>query len=198
MRLNEYARRNGITYRTAYSWWRKGFLKGRQVHTGTIFIEEEDASRVEVRTPPDSACIYARVSNAQNKDNLESQAERLRQFCNAKGYVISKVIKEIGSGINDRRPKLLKLLGEEDFSILVVEHEDRLARVGANYIRRLLSLTHRRLEVVNQAEDDGSDIMQDFVSIVTSFCAKIYGLRRSRRKTERIIREVMENAQEEA
>jgi predicted site-specific integrase-resolvase len=32
--------------------------------------------------------------------------------------------------------------------------------------------------------------MQDFVSIITSFCARIYGLRRSKRKTEAIIKEL--------
>ena len=32
--------------------------------------------------------------------------------------------------------------------------------------------------------------MQDFVSIVTSFCAKIYGQRRSKRRTEKLIKQL--------
>jgi len=196
MRLSEFAKRNGITYQTAWNWFKAGQIpNAKQFPSGTVIVEDE------IIPDPDSptrACIYVRVSSNQNKKNLDSQAERLRQFCNAKGYMISKVVKEVGSGINDHRRRLSEVLVNPDFDVLVVEHEDRIARIGANYISILLPLTHRRLEVVNQAEDDGSDIMQDFVSIVTSFCARIYGLRRSRRKTERIIREVMENAQEEA
>lgn len=32
--------------------------------------------------------------------------------------------------------------------------------------------------------------MQDFVSLVTSFCSRLYGLRRSKRKTEKLINEL--------
>ena len=39
------------------------------------------------------------------------------------------------------------------------------------------------------------DLMQDFVSLVTSFCARLYGLRRSQRKTEAIIKELKDNAE---
>jgi len=40
---------------------------------------------------------------------------------------------------------------------------------------------------INLAEDEKSDIMQDLISIIYSFSAKMYGLRRSKRKTEKII-----------
>ena len=197
MRLGEFAKKNGISYQTAWTWFKAGQLpNAKQFPSGTIVIDD-GPERVDFDVPT-RACIYARVSNAQNKKNLDSQVGRLEQFCLAKGYIISKVIKEIGSGINDHRRRLSEVLIDPSFDVIVVEHEDRLARIGANYISILLPLTNRRLEVVNQAEDDESDIMQDFVSIVTSFCARIYGLRRSRRKTDRIIREVMEDSQEEA
>jgi len=32
--------------------------------------------------------------------------------------------------------------------------------------------------------------MQDFIVIITSFCARLYGLRRSKRETEKIIKEL--------
>lgn len=196
MRLSEFAKKNGITYQTAWNWFKAGQIpNAKQFPSGTVVVEDEIFSDPN---SPTRACIYARVSSAQNKKNLDSQVERLRQFCNAKGYTISKVVKEVGSGINDHRRRLSEVLVNPNFDVLVVEHEDRLSRIGTNYISILLPLTNRRLEVVNQAEDDESDIMQDFVSIVTSFCSRIYGLRRSRRKTEQIIREVMENAKEDS
>ena len=48
----------------------------------------------------------------------------------------------------------------------------------------------RTIEVVNEVDTDEQDIIQDFVSIITSFCARLYGKRRSRRKTEQLIEEL--------
>jgi len=48
----------------------------------------------------------------------------------------------------------------------------------------------RRIEVIDLAENGKEELIQDLVSIVTSFCARLYGQRRSRRKTERLIAEL--------
>lgn len=85
--------------------------------------------------------IYTRVSATENKDNLEGQAKRLTDCCAAKGYPVALVIKEVGSGVNDTRPKLLKLLTDSTVTLMVVEHKDRLTRFGFNYIEpQLLKL----------------------------------------------------------
>jgi predicted site-specific integrase-resolvase len=102
------------------------------------------------------------------------------------------VVTEFGSGMNDSRPKLEKLLTDLDFTMLVVEHKDRLTRFGFNYIELLFKSKGIKLEVINNVEDDKQDIIQDFTSIITSFCARIYGQRRSKRKTEKIIAELNE------
>ncbi|RKZ35281.1 MAG: IS607 family transposase, partial [Gammaproteobacteria bacterium] len=46
------------------------------------------------------------------------------------------------------------------------------------------------IEVINPATNDKDDLMKDFVSLVTSFTARLYGLRRSKRRTERLIKEL--------
>ena len=61
----------------------------------------------EVHSVSQKVAIHARVSSSEKKSNLESQAERLIAYCTAKGYQVAKVIKEIGSGVNDSRPKFL-------------------------------------------------------------------------------------------
>jgi len=114
----------------------------------------------------------------------------LQDYCAAKGYQDSAVVKEIGSGVNDTRPKLLKLLTDPTLTLIVVEHKDRLTRFGFNYIEQLLKLQDRRIEVVNLADNGQEDLIQDFVSLVTSFCARRYGQRRAKRKTERLIAEL--------
>jgi predicted site-specific integrase-resolvase len=157
--------------------------------TGTILITEPiDVPQTPER--PMKAAIYTRVSAAENKDDLEGQANRLRDYCAAKGYQVAWVVKEIGSGVNDTRPKLLKLLTDPRVSVIVVEHKDRLTHFGYNYLEQLLKMQDRRIEVIDLAENGREDLIQDFVSIVTSFCARLDGQRRSRRKTERLIAEL--------
>lgn len=138
-----------------------------------------------------NVCVYARVSSSENKDNLERQKERLISYCNVKGYKVSSVVTEIGSGLNDERKKLEKVLLDKSINLIVVEHKDRLARFGLNYIKKLMELDNRRIEIINPQSNDEDDLMQDFVSIITSFVSRLYGRRRSKRLTEKIIKEVI-------
>jgi predicted site-specific integrase-resolvase len=134
-----------------------------------------------------NAAIYARVSSAENKDNLERQAERLQAYAIARGYQVQHVVKETGSGLNDNRKKLARLLEKEDYEVLIVEHRDRLCRFGSNYIDILLKRCNVTLDIVNKVDDKRDDLMTDLVAIITSFAARLYGQRRGKRKTEKII-----------
>jgi putative resolvase len=189
MKLSAYARSLGVSYRTAWRWFKAGKVAGFQADTGTIIVTEPIVETVPT-TANQKTVIYTRVSAAENKDNLEGQAKRLMDYCAAKGYQVAAVVKEIGSGVNDTRPKLLKLLTDPTVGQIVVEHKDRLTRFGFNSIEQLLAMQGRKIEVINLAENGKEDLIQDFVSIVTSFCARLYGQRRSKRKTERIIAEL--------
>jgi predicted site-specific integrase-resolvase len=51
--------------------------------------------------------------NSENKNNLERQRERVLNYCAAKGYQVESVVCEIGSGLNDERRKLEKILMDE-------------------------------------------------------------------------------------
>ena len=189
MKLSAYARKLGISYRTAWRWFKAGKLSGYQVGSGTIIVTEPTPEITPAASEPKVA-IYARVSATENKNNLEEQAKRLADYCAAKGYRVAAVVKEIGSGVNDTRPKLLKLLADPAIALIVVEHKDRLTRFGFNYIAQLLAVQGRKIEVINLAENGKEDLVQDLVSIVTSFCARLYGQRRSKRKTECILAEL--------
>ena len=189
MKLSVYAQQVGVSYRTAFRWFKSGKIQARQMDTGTILITEPiDAAQTPA--PPMKVAIYTRVSSAENKDNLEGQANRLRDYCAAKGYPVAWVVKEIGSGVNDTRPKLLQLLTDPSVSVIIVEHKDRLTRFGYNYLEQLLKMQVRRIEVIDLAENGKEDLIQDFVSIVSSFCARLYGQGRSKRKTEPLIAEL--------
>lgn len=193
MKLSEYAKKAGVSYKTAHRWWKAGQLKGYQIPaTGTIIVETDEP----VETEP-VALIYARVSSAEAKPNLERQATRLSDYAIARGYRIYKVVKEVGSGLNDNRKLLTLALQDKNYNILVAEHRDRVTRFGLNYIKLLLSATGKRLEIVNDADNGKDELRQDLVSVITSFVQRIYGLRRAKRKTEKIIAELHHDGGEE-
>lgn len=186
MKLSDYAKTLGISYLTAWRHYKAGKIPypTEQLPTGTVIVDYDPK-----KTPGrlNRAAIYARVSSAENKDNLDRQAERLIQYAIAKGYQVVDVVKEVGSGLNDNRKKLEKLLLKDDYEILVVEHKDRLGRFGTHYIDILLKRLGVTLEVVNLADNGRDELMQDLVAIITSFAARLYGQRRAKRKTEKIV-----------
>src|SRR5215467_2641238 len=186
MKLSDYANKMGVRYETAWRWYRDGKIQGRRIGPRTIIITDDAfASDSEKQ---ERVAIYARVSSAENKPNLDAQAERLVAYCTAKGYQVAKVVKEIGSGVNDARPKLLALLEDQTITRIVIEHKDRLTRFGFRYLDTLLKSQGRELEVVNLAENGQEDLLADLTAILYSFTARLYGQRRTKRKTETIIR----------
>jgi predicted site-specific integrase-resolvase len=165
--------------------FKDGKLNAYNLPTGTVIVREEESQGSE-----QPVAIYCRVSSSENKGNLESQKKRLLDYCAAKGYKVSRVITEVGSGINDTRKQWLSLLQDWMVRIIVVEHKDRFTRFGFTGYKTLLNPAGRDIEVVNEAENGKEDLLQDLVSIITSFCARLYGQRRCKRKTEKIIQEL--------
>jgi len=135
MKLSDYAKQQGVRYETAWRWFRDGKIRGRRVGVHTILIEEAVPKPSPVTQV---TAVYTRVSSAENTSNLDSQAERLVAYCRVRGYQVSKVVKEIGSGVNDNRPKFLALLADPSIGRIVIEHRDRGTRFGFRYIETLL------------------------------------------------------------
>jgi len=185
MKLSAYAKRLGISYQTAWRLFKDGKLNAYKLPTGTVIVREEETQGAD-----QSVALYCRVSSSENKTSLESQKQRLLDYCAAKGYKVSRVVTEVGSGINDTRKQWLSLLQDRTVRIIVVEHKDRFTRFGFTGYKTLLNSDGRDIEVVNEADNGKEDLLQDLVSIITSFCARLYGQRRCKRKTEKIIQEL--------
>ncbi|MFA5758779.1 MAG: IS607 family transposase [Clostridia bacterium] len=192
MKLSKYAKELGICYRTAWNMFHRNEIPGSyKLQSGTIIVPDNLIKNNQNINKNIKVCIYARVSSSQNKSNLDSQAKRLEQYCIAKGWKIEKIIKEIGSGINDNRKQLTIMLKEiNNYDYIVIEHKDRLTRMGFNYFNIIFS---NKIHVVNETQDKTEDLMQDLIAIITSFCARLYGQRKGKRKTEKIIKELQSN-----
>ena len=189
MKLPEYAKRIGVTRFTAHRWFREGKIPGAyQLPSGLIYVPD---SIFDAEKPASKGLtvVYARVSSSEQRTtNLETQAERLTQYAIANGWVVDRVIKEVGSGLNDERKKLTDLLrSDAKIDRIIVEHKDRLTRFGFNYLQILADKSGFEIVVVNPTMTDQDDLMQDFASIITSFCARLYSRRRAKRQTEKII-----------
>jgi len=180
MKLSDWARKNGIDYKTAYRLFRSGKFPRptEQLPTGTILVHEEE------KVSGTGAILYARVSSGDQKTDLERQLNRLRDFASSKGLNIIDEISEIGSGLNGHRKKLMKILENPSISIIVVEHKDRLTRFGADYIISTLKASNRKIIIINETECK-DDLVQDMIDVLTSFCARLYGRRSAKNRAKK-------------
>ncbi len=181
MKLSQYAKKVGVTYKTAYRWYRAGTLDAYQTETGIIIVRE----KADEKPLTGRIALYARVSSLGQKEDLERQMQRLKDYAAAKGYQVSKEVTEIASGLNDHRPKLEKLLADTSIGTIVVENRDRLTRFGSHYIETLLEAQGRHLEMIFPS-DTGDELVDDFVAVITSMSARISGRRQSKRRAEKI------------
>lgn len=195
----------GVSKKTLYRWERAGKIipafrtpgNHRRYDRRTILVlirqwsgEEEIAgdAGVLMNKPRANAATYARVSSTRQKQSgdLYRQAGALAAYCDEHGFRVSRAYSDVGSGINDGRRGLLKLLkdvarGYHD--VVVVNYRDRLSRFGVNVIREFLSSWGVELIVVNksiEADDPNAELIEDFMSILYSFMGKIYRKRRGK------------------
>lgn len=181
MKLSTWAKKQGISYRTAWRWFKAGVLPipAKQLPNGTIILSEADEQ-------PSTVAVYARVSSSDQRRDLDRQVARLVSFANEKGLSVSKTVTEIGSGMNGHRSKLMKLLAEPSVAVILVEHRDRLMRFGAEYVESVLSSQNRKLLVVDPGELK-DDLVQDMIEVLTSFCVRLYGRRSAKNKAKKAL-----------
>jgi putative resolvase len=102
---------------------------------------------------------------------------------------VSKVVTEVGSGVNDHCPKFLALLTEDQYvATIVVAQKDQATHCGFHYVEALLQGQRRTREVVILAENtrEGADLVADLGAVMYSYCARWngwYGQRRAKRQT---------------
>src|SRR5260221_10845312 len=98
MKLSTYARQVGVTYKTAWQWWKAGQLDAYQLPTGTIIVREP------VR-PVHGVALYARVSSADQKVDARRQMQRLQAYAAARGYQVVGEGTELASSVKAEAPK---------------------------------------------------------------------------------------------
>ena len=110
--------------------------------------------------PKKSVVIYARVSAPKQKEDLQRQIETLREYATHQGWNILKIYTDIGSGINDTRKQLLRLL--TDLPLLRPAHilctyKDRIARFGTTMLEHTAKIYGTTLLPIGMQQSDNCE-----------------------------------------
>jgi excisionase family DNA binding protein len=172
----------GISYSTLLRWIREGKIRVVTTEGGKYRIPYSEVKKYLERREETRAVIYARVSSADQREDLERQINYLMNYATAKGYKVVEVLKDIASGLNTQREgllKLFKLVEGKNIDVVLITYKDRFTRFGFEYLEEFFSTIGVRIEVVlgEEPKEATQELVEDLISIITSFAGKIYGMR---------------------
>ncbi|MFG2099710.1 IS607 family transposase [Micromonospora echinaurantiaca] len=165
---------HGISYATARRRYESGTLPVPANRLGRLIMVGEPV--IGAAAGSGHTVVYARVSSADQEPDLDRQVARVAVWATGQKLAVDRVVTEVGSALDGHRLKFLALLRDQAVSTIVVEHRDRFARFGAEYVEAALVVQGRRLLVVDPAEVD-DDLVGDVTEILMSLCARLYGRR---------------------
>ncbi len=196
VKIGEAAQLLGCSISTLRKWEATGeLLPSRKTAGGTRYYATADLLGLGDADAP-TVC-YARVSSHDQKTDLERQHAMLEAYCAAKGWR-SEVIKDLGSGMNYRKPglnRLLEMILRKQMRRLVITHKDRLLRFGSELVFALCAHQQIEIVIIHKGEQPTfeEELAKDVLEIITVFSARLYG---SRSKKNRELLEAMKKAAE--
>ena len=141
------------------------------------------------QTPTGRTVGYARVSSAEQKPYSGNQANRLWAYAGQNGIALDDGVSEIANGLNDRQPKLRKLLRDPTMQPVIIEHRERLARFGVGMVEVILEARGASLIVIDDTEVP-EDLARDMTEMLTCFCSRLYGKRSAANRVKRALEAV--------
>lgn len=137
--------------------------------------------------------VYCRVSSAAQKPDLKNQRKVLEDFCAARGIANPIFVEEVGGGLNLTRPKFVTIMDAieaRSVSSLVIAHKDRLVRFGFSWFERFCQEHECELLILNNEQlSPEQEMVQDLLTIVHCFSARLYGLRNYKKKLAEALNE---------
>ena len=130
------------------------------------------------------AAIYGRVSASKQKKDLHTQTSALSQQAQADGF-IPKIYTDIGSGLNDKRPRFLRLLIDaihKRFDRIYITYRDRLARFGTHSYEEIFRSLQIPIICIREDLDCSLEtkLVKDVIALITSFAGKLHRSRRGK------------------
>lgn len=185
----------GVSVKTLQRWDADGRLKAERTASGRRVYTKAALDVLLRRPAPQTKRVpiaYCRVSSAAQKPDLKNQRKALAQFCAARGVANVDFIEEVGGGMNLKRPKFVALMDRieaREVSHLIIAHKDRLVRFGFPWFDRFCAEHGTDLLVLNDEElSPEQEMVQDLMTIVHCFSARLYGLRDYRKKLDEALK----------
>ena len=193
----------GVSITTLRRWEKEGRLQPDEITQGGHRRYDLVKLRPELfrlQRSDRKTVAYARVSSHDQKEDLERQKQVLEMYCAAQGWTY-EVIADLGSGMNDHKKGLKRLLNailQDEVGRLVITHKDRLLRFGAELVFAICEAKEVEVVILNQGDDTTfeEDLAKDVLEIITVFSARLYGSRS--RKNQKLIegmKQVVDDAQ---
>lgn len=186
--IKEAAKHLGVTTQTLRDWERKGKIKSERTDGGHRRYDKSELTRLSGKKSVGGklTAIYVRVSTPSRKNDLELQKQVLLLHCAAKGWE-NIVIEDIGSGLNYNKKgllELIKLIETNQIERIVLNYKDRLLRFGSEIIFEMCKYHGVEIVVVTESECKSyeEELVEDVLSIITVFSAKLYGSRSHKNK----------------
>ena len=180
--LSRWARRSGISYRTAWRWFRSDKLPedvvAEQMPTGTILVRDERFLQRN-REIGKEAVIYARINPRQHQSAMNNQIESCRSFCMARGWIITNIVREVAPGVGPQRAKLARLI-QKRTPRLVVAATSVLSRFDFRFFEALWQSTDCELVVVDRSDEIANrrGALEDLTDALNIACYRHYGPKR--------------------
>lgn len=188
-RLNEAAKLLAVSTRTLQRWDVAGKIQCLRTPNGKRRIPESEIQRILGRLPEElierKLVIYARVSSHEQKKkgDLKRQVQIIKEKMDSSLFSTIDVIEDVGSGLNDKRKGLLKLLAmakNKQVTDVAIRYKDRLTRFGFEYLQVYFDSHGVKLHVFDDKVKEPTlqeELVEDLLAIVTSFSGKLYGSR---------------------
>lgn len=190
-KTGELAKMIGKQTRTVQSYCIKGDINSIIIPSGKRIISRDEvikylrSSNLLYEDDNKIDLIYARVSTNEqkNRGDLDRQINYIIREIIAKNPKNLKVFSEVGSGLNDNRTELKKLLDmvmNDEVDRIFILYKDRLTRFGFNYLEQICNKFGTKIIVISEEIQEKSiqeELAEDIISIIHSFSGKLYGMR---------------------
>lgn len=185
IKINEMAKRLGVSIKTLQRWDRDGILVAKRTPTDRRYYTEDQYLEYIGSTTESKRKIiaYVRVSGINQKDDLQNQITFIRNHVNAKGEILDFVIEDIGSGLNYNRKNwndlLLNQIPKGEIKKIYITYKDRFVRFGFDWFKRFCNHYDCEIIVINNPDTSPQkELVDDLISIIHVFSCRIYGLRK--------------------
>lgn len=177
-----------VTRQTLTKYVKNGEIRVETQPNGMYIYNDDDVYRKAGISAERTNAVYARVSTAKQKKDLDNQAQSIIQYCNNNGIKIDKVFKDVASGMNFDRKQfrdMMNMVLDHKIDTIYITYKDRFSRISFDLFERLFMEYNCKIVVINanneQGENEEKEIFEEIVSMLHCFSMRMYSRRRKKK-----------------